>query len=140
MQNLSTLIAKMKKMAEVNQGPIDCSKFDWKVGTYVRQGDVLIVRLAKPSHNGIAVTNPQLAPGKTVGARHVVELGEHCKLFKAPDYQSPLGVPVQVGPQIVATSKWNLNHPTHDSVIHAPAGAYQVLYEIDPNTQQRQLD
>lgn len=138
--SLEYLVAKMEQFAAVNNGPIDCNKFDWEIGKSIRQGDVLITRVAAADNEGYAAASNQLAPGQTVGSRHTVALRAGVSVMKSAKRKTPLNLDVQRGPQIVVETTLDVNHPTHDDILNAPAGFYDVDYQIDPKTQERALD
>lgn len=76
---------------------------------------------------GPKTDDSQLVPGSTIGSRHHIrEADREVVSIFAPDKNaSPL-----VGPVIVATSRFIIEHPEH-AAHSIPAGVYQVLYQRD---------
>jgi hypothetical protein len=103
------------------------------VGKCVRQGDVYIKRINKPKDlkDMPAFNETQLAPGNTMGSRHMVT-GD-VKMFKKADADQ------FTGPVIVSKTGFTVTHPEH-AHFQLPAGTYQVTYQLDWATQQRAKD
>lgn len=102
------------------------------VGDHIRQGDVYIVRIADAAHGEIT-QDRQIAPGTTLGSRHVVE-GAATIYARRTTERDPA-----VGPMIVATETWRLTHPEHAHYV-MPAGTYQVRYQVDERTRRAVQD
>lgn len=104
-----------------------------KIGQAVRQGDVYLTAI-KPTKEHAkmpAYLSDQLAPGNTMGSRHMIS-GD-VKMFKDKD------ATVFTGPVIVAKERFKVTHPEH-AHFDMPAGTYQVTYQLDWQTQNRVRD
>ncbi|MDP2705073.1 MAG: hypothetical protein Q8O71_01590 [bacterium] len=104
-------------------------------GQYVRQGDVLLVRVADGHPHGPALPSRQLAEGTTQGSRHVAE---------APCYAATTPPPgaaatAFLGPCVVSPERFVVTHPEH-AHFSLPAGTYQVVQQRDERTQRRMAD
>lgn len=87
------------------------------VGKHVRQGDVYlnsvkcIPEKAKVLADGDSgdENNIQLAPGNTVGSRHILKVGKGIKVFQPRDNSDLLGVMFSVAEGVIAV----VTHPEH---------------------------
>jgi hypothetical protein len=102
-----------------------------QVGEVAQQGDVYVVRVADDHARGLEIMDRQVAEGDTQGSRHIV--GNGPKLFRGTNIPSGVKQRALLGPVVVATTDWNLEHPEHPW--HTlPAGTYQVLHQMDAIT------
>lgn len=76
---------------------------------------------------GKVSTDPQLVPGHSMGSRHVIAYPDRevVTIYAPGEGASPL-----VGPLLVATDRFTIEHPEH-AAHEIPAGVYQVLYQRD---------
>jgi hypothetical protein len=91
-------------------------------GEAVRQGDVYLYALAAPPRHGAELSSRQLAPGTSVGSRHVLAGpgALHARaILDAHD-----------GPYLHARSRVTITHPEH-AHISLPAGWYEVRFQVD---------
>lgn len=96
-----------------------------KVGTFIRQGDVYLERIARlPADAGVAVADRQLAAGTTQGSRHVAE-GAGVKVYAAPKKAHAL-----TGPFVVSKERFLLTHPEHGH-FSLPGGIYRTTFQRD---------
>lgn len=111
-----------------------------KVGEFVRQGDVYLVKIDTPA-NWKETKNRQLAPGTTMGSRHTVD--PSVKVLA-----NPQGATVErvgrnrarcLGPQIISKDRFTVGHPEHADM-SLPEGNYQVMFQVDPQSLQRVQD
>ena len=93
-------------------------------GCMIRQGDVMLTRhpLDK-AITGTLTTNMQLAPGASVGSRHILRAGDLKVYARAGN--------VLEGPLVVAPNGLYLEHPTHADVDCRLPGVYEVTYPRD---------
>lgn len=113
-------------------------------GKCVRQGDVYLVRLGDAqipiAGRATPLKTKQLVDGTSQGSRHVV-VG-NARLYEAdPAITLPPCVRqgALLGPVIHAVSEFTVTHPEHAHV-RCPAGAYQVIHQLDESTRQRVQD
>lgn len=123
---------------------------------WIRQGDIYVVAIKAVLKGWPVTKNRQLAPGLSLGSRHVVEGNVDVFAPPTPDtraQQQEVGGRVQtaivtrrfwgfsilLGPQLVAADRFTITHPRH-AHFSLPAGVYQVAYQTDPNTQVRVKD
>lgn len=105
------------------------------IGDVGHQGDVYVCRVARhediyrycrllrdPRPRGAATAERQVAPGNTLGSRHVAR-GEGLRLWAPPPGASPLE-----GPTIEADGEWWLDHPEHAPHRYGP-GVFVVTYQ-----------
>lgn len=118
---------------------------------WIRQGDVYVVAIKAVTADWAPTKNRQLAPGLSLGSRHVVE-GD-VEIFAPPTPNTRLEMRTDVdkekrswtisscllGPQIVAKEAFKIVHPRH-AHFALPAGTYQVVYQTDPVSRQRVID
>lgn len=106
------------------------------IGAVVRQGDLYLHRVADGHSRGAVRASKQLAPGVTMGSRHMAE-------GKITLYEGTAAPPrtnrPEIGPVVVALERWAVTHPEH-AHYSLPAGTYQVTYQLDPRTNQRVQD
>lgn len=97
------------------------------IGHTVRQGDVMITRHALGTKfKGLTATdNRQLAPGATVGSRHILRADKSLKI------QNRKGAGVLQGPIVDAPEGFYLEHPTHAHMDCKLPGTYEVSYPRD---------
>lgn len=90
------------------------------------------VRLGKL---GKVTDDPQIVAGHSVGSRHVIAYPDRgvVTIYAPGDGASPL-----VGPVIVATERFVLEHPEH-APHSIPAGTYQVIYQRDHAAEMARL-
>jgi hypothetical protein len=106
-----------------------------KVGDVAHQGDVYVVRVEKREdvyrlnrllgparERGEKTGNRQVAPGETMGSRHVVA-GKGVTMYAPAPGASPLE-----GPTIEAEREWSLDHPEHARHGFGP-GTYVVTFQ-----------
>jgi hypothetical protein len=95
-------------------------------GKVIRQGDVMLRRhpIDKVFEDLIPETIRQLAPGESVGSRHVLREG-NLKTFARK------GATALQGPIVVAPEGFYLEHPTHAHVDCKLPGVYEVTYPRD---------
>jgi hypothetical protein len=89
------------------------------VGEYVRQGDVLIHKLAEPEGKP-ALVQLQLAPGTTKGSRHILS---HDRVEYFTRSNGAL-----TGPCLRVTEPVTVTHPEHGDWLLGP-GCYGITYE-----------
>jgi hypothetical protein len=96
-------------------------------GYTIRQGDVMLTRhpLGTALEQGDLTDNYQLAPGSTVGSRHVLRRDRRLVL-RTRQGASPLQ-----GPILEATEGFYLEHPTHAHVDCRLPGLYEITYPRD---------
>lgn len=84
---------------------------------------------------GMVTTDSQLVPGSTIGSRHVIRAEDRgfLTIYAPSGDASPL-----VGPTIVATARFVLEHPEH-AAHSIPAGVYQVVYQRDHAAEMARL-
>ena len=111
-----------------------------EVGKVVRQGDIYIHRVADTHERGDLQGSRQLAPGESMGSRHVAELpAEVYQGKKKPEWYSDRIINALLGPCIVSLAPFKITHPEHAHV-ELPAGTYQITHQMDGKTRQRALD
>jgi len=110
------------------------------IGQAVRQGDCYIVRISMTHKPGMPRKDFQLAPGTSRGSRHIAT-GEKIEVFEASAIPRRSGINSRalLGPVMVAKSRCLVTHPEHAHV-DLPPGAYQILYQMDMQTQERVQD
>jgi hypothetical protein len=96
-------------------------------GYTIRQGDVMLTRhpIGTALGQGEVTTNRQLAPGSTVGSRHVLRADRRLVL------RNRQGATALQGPLVEATEGFYLEHPTHGHVDCRLPGLYEVTYPRD---------
>lgn len=108
---------------------------------WIRQGDVYLIAIKSLTKDWPETTNRQLAPGLSLGSRHVVE-GD-VELWATPSVNLVLAQrnegSILAGPQIRAKERFKIVHPRH-AHFSLPAGLYQVAYQMDPATARRVVD
>lgn len=105
-----------------------------EVGQHIRQGDILITRIAKLP-NGLKETQQlQLAEGNTQGSRHCLDSActATTKIFIDPNTSDRLR-----GPFLQAGERFNITHPEH-SHFSLPSGCYAVTFERDFAREERE--
>lgn len=111
-----------------------------KEGEFVRQGDVYLVCIDKAA-GWKATKNRQLAPGTTQGSRHTVDAS--VMVLANPNGAQIVRVARNrarcFGPQVVSKDRFTVSHPEHAD-ISLPAGTYQVMFQVDPQSMQRVRD
>ena len=107
-----------------------------EISQVVRQGDVYLHRVKDKHKRGAIRTSRQLAPGVTMGSRHVAE-GDVTIYEGTTD--PPKTTRLEIGPVIVALDRFTVTHPEH-AHYSLPSGTYQVTYQLDPRTNQRVQD
>lgn len=109
------------------------------VGKAVRQGDVYCIAVDASHPKGEVTANRQLAIGNTQGSRHIVSENPSVKIFigvKAPEW---CDAQTFLGPVIVATERFVVEHPEHAHV-SLPPGCFQILHQKDWRTMERVRD
>lgn len=98
----------------------------WPIGCTARQGDVMITRhpMDKVFPDLTVTTNMQLAPGSSVGSRHVLLAGSFV-VFERKNADA------LHGPIIDAPEGFYLSHPTHGHIDCKLPGKYEVTYPRD---------
>jgi hypothetical protein len=134
---------EIKKFAENTESNTRVLPDDCPVGSGGRQGDVYLIRLASFNSGKSKLTHDrQLAPGNTQGSRHTVD--ENVQVWIPKDglkdqvITTEFGLCV-MGPVVTAKERWTLSHPDHAN-FSAPAGDWQISYQVDPIRQARVLD
>lgn len=95
------------------------------IGTAIRQGDVLIMRVDSiPESHKLSTDNMQIAKGTTKGSRHILLNNGDVNLF-----YSPTANPLE-GPSFKSPKEIELSHPEHAN-FKFPAGCYISTYERD---------
>ena len=108
------------------------------VGDVFRQGDIYIVKVEDSHKKGDETGITKLAEGSSKGSSHIA-VG-NVRVFKGSlpsDYDYSLDD--LVGPCIVATDRFAIEHPEHDDV-SLPAGTYQIMYQLDTRTMSKVID
>lgn len=100
---------------------------------HVRQGDIFLWPLEKKPQGCTPRADRQLALGKTVGSRHVCEVGP--QLYDLPAKSQHM----LLGPVIEAPKRFTVTHPEHAHV-SLPRGLYQVGYQLDLRTRRAVAD
>lgn len=115
------------------------------VGTVVRQGDVLYVRVDVGWPHGEA-TGRQVVTGETLGSRHTAEAPAKCYVGKkAPEVRSAsrglveLEADAFLGAYVESAERFECPHPEHGH-FSLPAGGWQVVQQMDERTRQRMAD
>lgn len=112
-----------------------------ETGEWVRQGDIMVVRIPTITKGWHTTTERQLAPGTTQGSRHVA-VGK-VTVFRSPDARPiercPDGRIRLLGPQITAPGRLIIEHPEH-AHMDLPPGDYQVSFQTDIRTQNAVRD
>lgn len=103
------------------------------IGDHVRQGDVYVIACERTTARGDLTADRQVAPGNTLGSRHVAEGDLTVYARKAGEKD------VGFGPVIVARKEWRLTHPEHAHFVF-PEGCYQIRYQIDERTRRAVQD
>lgn len=118
------------------------------VGQWIRQGDVMLLRIAKrPDCYATKTTNHQLAPGTSKGSRHIVD--GPVTLHTAPEADARSAIAklpgtttsrlLLPGPCVDASERFTLTHPEHAH--HSlPAGVYVTIYQLDSRSMRRVED
>jgi hypothetical protein len=113
-------------------------------GDVIRQGDLYITCLAGEPPGGVPAGTRQLAPGRTRGARHVVE-GD-CDVMRVPDAQAEAALRLVVpgadvrqfpGPIIRARGPVTITHPEHGDRTLPGGECYLVTYQRSWNAAER---
>ncbi len=104
------------------------------MNTFTRQGDVYIRRTPLTLKSGPAAS-PQLAPGDTVGSRHIVRMAH---LTEAGGSIIDRPGDVLRGPEIYAPHGFIVDHPTHPQWDCRLPGNYEVHYPRDLSSTERQ--
>ena len=96
------------------------------MGCTIRQGDVMLTRRAlghSDSVKTVPTENRQLAPGDSIGSRHVLRAG--------PSVFTRLEATALQGPLVEAPNGIYLEHPTHGDIDCRLPGCYEVTYPRD---------
>jgi len=104
-------------------------------GKTIRQGDVYLTRhklKTKLPDVGERTDNMQLAPGTTVGSRHVLRPGNIVVRSRSGG--------VRTGPVVEAPQGFYLEHPSHGHIDCRLPGLYVVTFPLDYATQRRRAD
>lgn len=114
---------------------------EMKVGQYVRQGDLYIQMVASADPAWKPTKNRQLALGATQGSRHTV--ADSITVMANPK-NGEVEILAEgkfrcLGPQIVAETRFSVDHPEHGNM-SLPPGCYQVGFQVDGRTQSRVRD
>lgn len=104
-------------------------------GEYIRQGDVYIQRLPLntelPGTSESKRENPaQLAPGNTVGSRHILRSVPEVKILDR------VGQGELAGPVFYAPNGFYLEHPKHADVDCSLPGCYEVSFPVDKHADE----
>jgi hypothetical protein len=126
--NITTTLATVQSSARTHQNPetrLVSQEETLPVGCTIRQGDVMLTRHAlKTKFKETAPTqNRQLAPGVSIGSRHVLRGG--------PEVLTRLKATALQGPIVVAPQGFYLEHPTHGDIDCRLPGVYEVTYPRD---------
>ena len=109
------------------------------IGSWVRQGDIAIHRVADNHKRGLPTKNKQLAIGDSRGARHI--LHGSSKIFSGstlPTATTDRRTPI--GPLFVVTDTAEIDHPIHANIIIKQPGTYQITYQMNGHTWGRSQD
>jgi hypothetical protein len=115
-----------------NDGNHDLSNFE--IGDEWRQGDVRVIRISKKNFNHLFLKrienfNGQVAPGDTLGSRHILDDISSVEAFSIKN-----GSDID-GPVCILHKPNNLRHPEHGDLMNIPAGFYcfpgQRVYDIE---------
>lgn len=123
----------MEHIAKNAESSSDAPKFlrNFEIGKVIRQGDCYLQCVEAPKFEELTPTDDrQLAPGNSQGSRHIIEAGEHVKIYK-DNSGDPL-----MGPWLNLGARTLLTHPEH-SDISLPAGTYKVRYQQDVAAEER---
>ena len=125
--------------AKANADPSPRVMTEWPVGSWTRQGDITIHRVADDHKRGPMAKSKQLAIGDSRGARHIIQGAS--KIYQgvqlppaSTDARTPLG------PLFVVTASEVIDHPTHANIDIRVPGVYQVTYEMNGHTWGRSQD
>jgi len=104
----------------------------------VRQGDIYLVRIDRSTAGLKRLDFQKLVPGTTQGSRHFTDVPAQ---LSEDDGKTISGIsPLALrGPVVDAPERFTVSHPEH-AHISLPAGTYQVLYQLDFQSQQRVAD
>jgi len=138
--SLATIPQKIASSARKGANPetrvIDGEDVDLPYGYNARQGDAYIQRLPidEVDVSGFApTTERQIAPGKTVGSRHVVTTADDSS--RPADIYDRGGNEL-TGPVIVAPQGFYLSHPQHADIDFRLPGAYLCTFPADEKARE----
>jgi len=109
------------------------------IGSWVRQGDITIHRVADDHKRGLPTKNKQLAIGDSRGARHILQ--GPSKIYSGstlPPATTDIRTPI--GPLLVVEKCEEIDHPTHANIIIKQPGTYQITYQMNGHTWGRSQD
>jgi len=103
------------------------------IGQWVRQGDVILLRVRDDHGHGKRLDTQQLAVGSSSGARHTAEP-------PAVLYEGTHGpADAILGPCVKSPESFRVSHPEHAHAV-LPAGTYQTIHQMDASTRRRVAD
>lgn len=133
LQTVEAVTTSARQGANPETRVVDGQSVDLPYGKYVRQGDVYLQRLPidqvdVSQFKLLPATHRQVAPGTTVGSRHVV-LSQDVEMYDR-------GGDELTGPVLLAPNGLYLAHPKHaDMDIRLP-GAYCVTFPVDEQARE----
>ena len=114
------VVSAVKSQRPRKLNPIEYTEFE--LGSIHWQGDVGILRISKVPEGARKINNEaQLAPGTSRGSRHLIH--EACVFTMYRD-----GSEVTDGPVVDASTKLQVVHPDHGTVV-MPPGIYKIVYQ-----------
>lgn len=102
-------------------------------GDTFRQGDIYVIFREKmpKGYSKTEIVNGQLAPGDTMGSRHILNSLENVEMFKKND------AGMFDGPVIKLKKSNTITHPEHGH-LSCPAGIYEISYQRNLNAVEQE--